>query len=125
MKHLTSFQKKLMLDEITFYSICSNDDKEKIIGNQTMTFDDFRRLSLIVDYLNLKYLHQFMWDMYSDRFLVEMEKLYQKCEKKGGNIPSMLMETSRWMEDFIQQAPNTTVAYLLQEIFTNGLTDEE
>ena len=33
----------------------------------------------------------------------------------------MLYETKQWLDDFWKHAPNTTVAYLLREIFSEGL----
>ena len=62
-KKLSSFERQLMLDEIMFYSICSDQDRQKILDQQPMTFDDFRRLSLLTDYLELEHLHKFIWDL--------------------------------------------------------------
>lgn len=121
-KNLNDYQKKLMLDEITFYSLCSDLDKEKILGKVPMSFEDFRRLSLITDYLELTHLHQFINDTHSDKFVDEIEELYQRCEMHDEKIPDMLMETAKWLDEFWKQAPNTTVAYLLHEIFSNGLS---
>ena len=59
-KKLSSFERQLMLDEILFYSICSEDDRRRILDQQLMTFLDFRRLSLITDYLELDHLHKFI-----------------------------------------------------------------
>ena len=41
-KKLSSFERQLMLDEILFYSICSEDDRRRILDQQLMTFQDFR-----------------------------------------------------------------------------------
>ena len=60
-KKLSTFERQLMLDEILFYSICSDQDRQKILDQQPMTFQDFRRLSLLTDYLELEYLHRFIW----------------------------------------------------------------
>lgn len=123
-KHLNDYE-KLMLDEITFYSLCSEQDKDKIIDKVPMSFDDFRRLSLITDYLELTHLHQFLYDTHSDKFVDEIEDLYQKCEMHDEKIPDMLMETAEWLDEFWKQAPNTTVAYLLHEVFSNGLSKKK
>lgn len=120
-KKKNEFKKNLMLDEIMFYSICSETDKEKVLGQIPMSFEDFRRISLITDYLELTSLHKFIWDIHGDKFMDEMEELYQKCELQTEEIPAMLMETGRWLDEFWKQAPNTTVAYLLHEIFAKGL----
>ena len=63
-KKLSTFERHLMLDEILFYSICSDQDRQKILDQQPMTFQDFRRLSLLTDYLELEYLHRFIWDLH-------------------------------------------------------------
>lgn len=125
MKHLSSFERKLMLDEITFYSICSEADKDKILGQQKMSFDDFRRLSLLTDYLDLSFLHKFIWDMHAHKFMDEIEELYQKCENQNQAIPDMLLDTGNWLDDFWKQAPNRTVSDLLYTVFSNGLPKKE
>ena len=73
-KKLSSFERQLMLDEILFYSICSEDDRRRILDQQLMTFQDFRRLSLITDYLELDHLHKFIWDLHGHKFMDEMDK---------------------------------------------------
>ena len=40
-KKLSTFERQLMLDEILFYSICSDQDRQKILDQQPMTFQDF------------------------------------------------------------------------------------
>lgn len=123
-KKLSHFERELMLDEITFYSICPDEDRMKILDQKEMTFQDFRRLSLLTDYLELPCLHQFIWDLHGHKFMVEMEEVYQKCRSHSSEVPQMLMETSKWIEDFLKTAPNATVAYLLQRIFSNGLNPD-
>lgn len=120
-KKLSSFEKRLMLDEITFYSICSEADCQKILGQRPMSFKDFRRLSLLTDYLNLTHLHQFIWDMHAYKFLHSMDRIYAKCSHKDKDVAKMLVESAKWLNDFATQAPNAIVSYLLQEIFKNGL----
>lgn len=120
-KNLSSFGKQLMLDEITFFSLCNDFDRSRILDKAPMTFDDFRRLSLLTDYLELKHLNQFIWDMHAHKFADEIDDLYEKCTVKGKDILGMLYETKQWLDDFWKHAPNTTVAYLLREIFSEGL----
>lgn len=120
-KNLSSFGKQLMLDEITFFSLCNDFDRSRILDKAPMTFDDFRRLSLLTDYLELKHLNQFIWDMHAHKFADEIDDLYEKCTVKGKDIPGMLYGTKQWLDDFWKHAPNTTVAYLLREIFSEGL----
>ncbi|MEF2877402.1 MAG: hypothetical protein U0N90_03205 [Blautia sp.] len=123
-KKLSQFERELMLDEITFYSICPEEDRMKILGQKEMTFQDFRRLSLLTDYLELPCLHQFIWDLHGHKFMVEMEEVYQKCRSRSSEVPQMLMETAQWLEEFLKAAPNPTVAYLLEQIFANGLNPD-
>ena len=123
-KKLSQFERELMLDEITFYSICPEEDRMKILGQKEMTFQDFRRLSLLTDYLELPCLHQFIWDLHGHKFMVEMEEVYQKCRNRSSEVPQMLMETAQWLEEFLKAAPNPTVAYLLEQIFSNGLNPD-
>ncbi|HIZ65809.1 MAG TPA: hypothetical protein H9809_07920 [Candidatus Blautia pullicola] len=123
-KKLSQFERELMLDEITFYSICPEEDRMKILGQKEMTFQDFRRLSLLTDYLELPCLHQFIWDLHGHKFMVEMEEVYQKCRNRSSEVPQMLMETAQWLEEFLKAAPNPTVAYLLEQIFANGLNPD-
>ena len=40
-------------------------------------------------------------------------------------IPDMLLETGRWLDNFWKNAPNDTVAYLLHEIFSSGLSQKK
>ena len=96
----------------------------KILGQKEMTFQDFRRLSLLTDYLELPCLHQFIWDLHGHKFMVEMEEVYQKCRNRSSEVPQMLMETAQWLEEFLKAAPNPTVAYLLEQIFANGLNPD-
>ena len=103
-KKLSSFERQLMLDEILFYSICSDQDRQKILDQQPMTFQDFRRLSLLTDYLELEHLHRFIWDLHAYKFMDEMDELYNECK-----------------DDFWKQAPNITVSFLLRQIFSDGL----
>lgn len=124
-KKLSSFERQLMLDEILFYSICSEDDRRRILDQQLMTFQDFRRLSLITDYLELDHLHKFIWDLHGHKFMDEMDKLYQKCKDGKADLSEMLLETGQWLDDFWKQAPNTTVSYLLRKIFSDGLKNEK
>lgn len=124
-KKMNAFEKKLILDEITFYSICGDHDQEMILGQAPMSFNDFRRLSLITDYLELKHLNQYIWDTYGDQFVAEADELSEKCKKQDAEIPAMLMETGKWLDDFWKQAPNNTVAYLLREIFSQGLDSKQ
>ncbi len=123
-KKLSQFERELMLDEITFYSICPEEDRMKILGQKEMTFQDFRRLSLLTDYLELPCLHQFIWDLHGHKFMVEMEEVYQKCRSRSSEVSQMLMETAQWLEEFLKAAPNPTVAYLLEQIFANGLNPD-
>lgn len=123
-KKLSQFERELMLDEITFYSICPEEDRMKILGQKEMAFQDFRRLSLLTDYLELPCLHQFIWDLHGHKFMVEMEEVYQKCRSRSSEVPQMLMETAQWLEEFLKAAPNPTVAYLLEQIFANGLNPD-
>lgn len=120
-KKLSTFERQLMLDEILFYSICSDQDRQKILDQQPMTFQDFRRLSLLTDYLELEYLHRFIWDLHAYKFMDEMDQLYSQCKEGNEDLPEMLMETGRWLDDFWKQAPNITVSFLLRQIFTDGL----
>ena len=124
-KKLSSFERQLMLDEILFYSICGEEDRRKILDQQLMTFQDFRRLSLITDYLELDHLHKLIWDLHSHKFMDEMDKLYQKCKDEKDDLPEMVLETGQWLDDFWKQAPNTTVSYLLREIFSDGLKSKK
>jgi len=55
----------------------------------------------------------------------EMDKLYQKCKDGKADLSEMLLETGQWLDDFWKQAPNTTVSYLLREIFSDGLKNEK
>lgn len=119
------FKKKLMLDEITFYSICGEDDRKKILNEMNMSFNDFRRLSLLTDYLGLNALHKFIQDMYEYKFLDQIAELWQQCQEHPEFIPSMILDTGEWLDDFWKQAPNDTVAYLLHEVFENGLPQEK
>lgn len=125
MSKLSTLEKELMLNEITFYSICSEEDRQKILGQKPMDFDDFRRLSLLTDYLKLTHLHKFIWDMHAHNFMEQIEGIYQKCQNRDENIPDMLMETRHWLDDFWKQAPNQTVAYLLHQVFADGLDEKE
>lgn len=125
MANLSKFKKQLMLDEITFYSICEDTDRQKILDRAEMTFDDFRRLCLLTDYLELTALHKFIWDMHAYKFIDDIEAIYQKCKNKDEQIPHMLLETGRWLDNFWKNAPNDTVAYLLHEIFSSGLPKEK
>ena len=125
MANLSKFKKRLMLDEITFYSICEDTDRQKILDKAEMTFDDFRRLCLLTDYLELKALHKFIWDMHAYKFIDDIEAVYQKCKNKDEHIPDMLLETGRWLDNFWKNAPNDTVAYLLHEIFSSGLSQKK
>lgn len=120
-KKLNSFERKLMLEEITFYSVCSEQDRKKILDQEPMSFEDFRRLCLITDYLELPHLHEFIWDIHNEKFIDDMDALYEKCEQQDEEIPDFLRDTGTWLEDFSKQAPNPTVAYLLREIFSQGL----
>ena len=120
-KKLSSFERQLMLDEIMFYSICSDQDRQKILDKQPMTFDDFRRLSLLTDYLELEHLHKFIWDLHGYKFMDEMDNLYDKCKDGSEELPDMLIETGHWLDDFWKQAPNTTVSFLLRKVFSDGL----
>lgn len=122
-KKLKPSEKQLMLEEITFYSLCTALDREKILDQAPMTFDDFRRLSLLTDYLNLNSLHKFIWDLHANKFMDAIDELYEKCEMQNEGIPDMLMESAQWLDAFWKQAPNPTVAYLLHEIFSNGLNE--
>ena len=90
-----------------------------------MTFDDFRRLCLLTDYLELTALHKFIWDMHAYKFIDDIEAVYQKCKNKDEHIPDMLLETGRWLDNFWKNAPNDTVAYLLHEIFSSGLSQKK
>ena len=80
-KKLSTFERQLMLDEILFYSICSDEDRQKILDQQPMTFQDFRRLSLLTDYLELEYLHRFIWDLQGYKCMDEMDQLYSQCQE--------------------------------------------
>ena len=125
MANLSKFKKRLMLDEITFYSICEDTDRQKILDKAEMTFDDFRRLCLLTDYLELTALHKFIWDMHAYKFIDDIEAVYQKCKNKDEHIPDRLLETGRWLDNFWKNAPNDTVAYLLHEIFSSGLSQKK
>lgn len=125
MGNLKKSERKLMLDEIMFYSICSDEDREKILGQKEMSFEDFRRLTLLTDYLDLTHLLKFIWDLHSHRYMDQIDELYQKCEDRDQLLPEMLKETSHWMENFWESAPNPTVSYLLHKIFLNGLAQHE
>src|SRR5699024_7235377 len=120
-KKLSSFERQLMLDEIMFYSICSDQDRQKILDQQPMTFQDFRRLSLLTDYLELEHLHRFIWDLHAYKFMDEMDELYNECKEGSEDLPEMLLETGHWLDDFWKQAPNITVSFLLRQIFSDGL----
>ena len=120
-KKLSTFERHLMLDEILFYSICSDQDRQKILDQQPMTFQDFRRRSLLTDYLELEYLHRFIWDLHGYKFMDEMDQLYSQCTEDNEDLPEMLMETGHWLDDFWKQAPNITVSFLLRQIFSDGL----
>ena len=54
-----------------------------------------------------------------------MDKLYQKCKDEKDDLPEMVLETGQWLDDFWKQAPNTTVSYLLREIFSDGLKSKK
>lgn len=87
-----------------------------------MSFEDFRRFSLLTDYLDLEALHKFIWDLHAHRYMDQIESVYQKCEEQDQNIPAMLDTALDWLNEFVDQASNETVQYLLQQIFANGLT---
>ena len=56
MEQVSFFNRDNVLEQITFYSLCSTEDRKKILGELPMTFSDFRRFSLISDYLQLRLL---------------------------------------------------------------------
>ena len=99
MSKADEFKKKLMLDEIVFYSICGEDDRKKILNEMNMSFDDFRRLSLLTDYLELNALHKFIQDMYEYKFLDEIEELWQKCQNNPELLSSMILDTGTWLDN--------------------------
>lgn len=123
-KSLNEIQRKLTLDKITFFSICSSSDREKILGLRPMTFEDFRRISLIADYLSLDSLHQYMWYRFYEQFADKLDKLLLKCKKHDNALPEELKEAGRWLHDFEVHAPNATVAGLLHEVFSKGLDND-
>lgn len=125
MNKLSAFEKQLMLDEITFYSICSNEDKEKILEMREMSFDDFQRLSLIASYLQLEHLHQFIWDTHAYKFAEKIGDICCGPDKSDADLSKTVLTTGRWLDDFWKNAPNDTVAYLLHEIFSNGLEKKD
>lgn len=121
MKRLNLFDRTVMLEQITFYSLCSTEDRKKLLGETPMTFNDFRRISLIADYLGLYSLHEMLWDLHADTFVEDIECLLEKCENHDEDIPYLLSEARQWLADFRAQAPNETVSFLLQKIFSGGL----
>lgn len=122
---LTHSEKQLILEEITFYSLCSEEDRRKILEQEEMSFDDFRRLCLLMDYLELRHLRQFVWDLHGYKFMPQIDALYDSCKQKGDSLPDMLLQTGTWLNDFQKHAPNATVAFLLHKIFLNGLDPKD
>ena len=124
MDQVSLFNRDNVLEQITFYSLCSTEDRKKILGELPMTFSDFRRFSLISDYLQLHTFHEMLWDLYSDIYLDDIFDLIEKCKDKPDDIPYILSEAKQWLVDFRTQAPNETVAFLLEKVFSRKLEAE-
>lgn len=45
----------------------------------------------------------------------------EKCNTNHEDIPDMLSEAKQWLADFRAQAPNETVAFLLEKVFSRKL----
>ncbi len=121
MEQISLFNRDNVLEQITFYSLCSTDDRKKILGELPMTFNDFRRFSLISDYLQLHAFNEMLWDLYSDTYLSEIFDLMEKCTTNHEDIPYLLSEARQWLADFRAQAPNETVSFLLKKVFSRKL----
>ena len=109
MEQLSLFDRNLMLD------------RKKVLGELPMTFSDFRRISLIADYLELYAFHEMVWDLYADFFIKDISCLLEKCENQHEDIPYLLSEARQWLADFRAQAPNETVNFLLRKVFSQKL----
>lgn len=121
MEQVSLFNRENVLEQITFYSLCSTEDRKKILGELPMTFNDFRRFSLISDYLQLHAFNEMLWDLYSDTYLSDIFDLMEKCTANHEDIPYLLSEARQWLADFRAQAPNETVAFLLKKVFSRKL----
>lgn len=124
MEQISFFNNDNILEQITFYSLCSAEDRKKILGELPMTFDDFRRFSLLSDYLQLYTFNEMLWDLYSDAYVNDIFNLIEKCASNDKDIPYLLSEAKQWVSDFLAQAPNETVAFLLKKVFSRKLETE-
>ena len=48
----------------------------------------------------------------------------EKCKDNHEDIPYLLSEAKQWLVDFRTQAPNETVAFLLEKVFSRKLEAE-
>ena len=62
-----------------------------------------------------------LWDLYSDIYLGDIFDLMEKCNTNHEDIPDLLSEARQWLADFRAQAPNETVAFLLEKVFSRKL----
>ena len=95
-----------------FWYLCGNADRQKLSRQVPMTYEDFERLSYILDTLKFIRLEMEFWETFQSQFEEEL-----KVEGEPFDIEVEVMRYTGWLVEFCNSAPDAGIKRLLKGIF--------
>lgn len=96
-------EKKIFLEK------CSAEDREKLLGKQKMTYEDFMRFTYLVSQLGFNEYELELYKTFAKNFYQKEENLIRLWKEEGwkpaepAEIEEELVKRRRWMKDFLKE----------------------
>lgn len=137
------------IERFSFLYLCGKRDRGLLTGKEEMSFNDFRRLLYLTEYLGLDRLHMGLWDQYVDLFDIQLNALVKTWEADDlesslaghgesslepdafedpfavamvelAAIEDALRQQEQWVSDFIKTIPDKQARQSLMRLTRKG-----
>lgn len=110
-------QNSIMKQQLLFFALCSDTDKDLILGKTELNISDFDRLSYLINQLGL---HDFEIDfeMQHKELLDELgNQILNAVETDTVDINEERILCRKWIQEFVDQLPNGKIRKYVTAIF--------
>ena len=114
-------KKRIEQQRLLFLSICSLEDRKKLIGEEVINIRDFERISYLLDALGFEE-YKIVFDMEHKDLLEELagnikQEVNRQSIKDEYLLQDKLDVAEYWQENFMNTLPDGIMREYIQEIF--------
>lgn len=108
------------MEFLAFLSLCGEHDKEILLKQRNMTFEDFERLEFLSERLGFNRLNTILWNHYSQMFEKKFQYLLKLLDERILDMDpyeDMQYEwekQDRWLAEFLEAVPDKIVSTWIQ-----------